>query len=77
MTKTTYGSLLAIAGLLVLLGACGGGPNAGDTCTTKGEQTCSGNKEMSCGDDAKWKVDEDCGAAKKTCIIKNGDADCE
>lgn len=69
------GSLLGVA---VAPFGCGSAVSPGGPCDTKAEQVCSDNKEMSCGDDLKWKVAEDCEALGKTCVVNDeGDADCE
>lgn len=69
--------LLSLGAVLAASGCGGSDINPGDPCDEKGEQACSDNREMSCGDDGKWKVDEDCGD-EKTCVVKEGgDADCE
>lgn len=68
---------LFLGGVVALVG-CSSDVSAGDPCDAKGEQLCSDNQEMSCGEDLKWNVAEDCGAHGTTCVVNGeGDADCE
>lgn len=65
-------------GVAIAPSGCGSDISPGAACDAKGDQACADNKEMSCGDDLKWKVAEDCDAKGKSCVInKDGDADCE